>query len=177
MREILGRWIEQARREGEFPDLVLIDGGKGQLAMAERAFREFEYIQSGLASIAKPLEGEAADKFFLPGRKNPVFFKPGTSALFLLQRVRDEAHRFAIEYNRALRRKTGLRSALDDVPGVGAKRRASLLQAFGSLKRLRAATRDEIAATPGISPRVAGAVYAFLHSAEAAAGADAPGES
>ena len=177
MREVLGRWIEQARKEGEFPDLVLIDGGRGQLAMAERAFRELEYLQSGLASIAKPLEGEAADKFFLPGRKNPVVFKHGSSALFLLQRIRDEAHRFAVAYNRALRRKANLRSALDDVPGVGAKRRALLLRAFGSLKRLGAATREEIAATPGVPPRVAEAVYAFLHSADAASGADAPGES
>ena len=163
MFEVIGRWIDQARKEETFPNLVLVDGGKGQLAMAARIFAEKEYIQSPLASIAKPKEGEATDKFYLPGRKNPIVFKPNSSALYLLQRVRDEAHRFAIEYNRKLRKQTGLRSALDAIPGVGAKRRKALLSAFGSLKKLKEATREEIEAVDGIPPRVAADVHAFLN--------------
>ena len=163
MREVLSRWIERARKEEEFPDLVLIDGGKGQLAIAERVFRELNYLQSELASIAKPTAREASDKFYRPGRKNPIMLKRGTSALFLLQRVRDEAHRFAIEYNRRLRRKRTLRSSLEDIPGVGPGRRKALIRAFGSVKRLRGATVEEVAVVPGIPRSVADKVYLFLH--------------
>jgi excinuclease ABC subunit C len=99
---------------------------------------------------------------FLPGRKNPVVLRRNSTALFLLQRVRDEAHRFAITYHRELRRRDRLHSRIEDIEGVGPGRRRALLRHFGSLKRLRAASVDEIAAVPGISLRLAADIRAQL---------------
>ncbi len=99
------------------------------------------------------------ERVFLPGRKNPVVLRRNSTALFLLQRVRDEAHRFAITYHRALRRRERLHSGLEDIAGVGPERRRVLLRHFGSLKRLRAATVAEIAAVPGIPLRLAGEIH------------------
>jgi excinuclease ABC subunit C len=102
------------------------------------------------------------ERVFLPGRANPVVLRRNSNALFLLQRLRDEAHRFAITYHRALRGRERLRSALDAVPGVGAERRRRLLRAFGSVKRMRAATVEELARVPGISAALAASVRAVL---------------
>jgi len=95
------------------------------------------------------------ERVFLPGRKNPVVLRRNSTALFLLQRVRDEAHRFAITYHRTLRAKERLRSVLDDIPGVGAARRKRLLRHFGSLRRIRAANVAELAEVSGISTALA----------------------
>jgi excinuclease ABC subunit C len=102
------------------------------------------------------------ERVFLPGRVNPVVLRRNSNALFLLQRLRDEAHRFAITYHRALRGKERLRSLLDSVPGVGAERRRRLLRAFGSVKRMRGATIDELAQVPGISATLAATIRAAL---------------
>lgn len=164
MYEVLTRWVKRIRNSGNFPDLVLIDGGKGQLAMAERAFHELDYISSALASISKPRELEKTDKIYIPGRKNPVALKIGSSGLLYLQRIRDEAHRFAIEYNRNLRQKQSRKSLLDDIPGIGDKRRNLLLRHFGSLKKLRQASLEQIMATPGIPESTAKSIYSFLQT-------------
>ena len=112
---------------------------------------------------ARETEIERSDeRVFLPGRVNPVVLRRNSNALFLLQRLRDEAHRFAITYHRALRGKERLRSVLDAIPGVGAERRRRLLRAFGSVKRMRAATVDELAEVPGISPVLARTVREAL---------------
>jgi len=122
----------------------------------------------GLAKMRVTRDARAAEiarsdeRVFLPGRVNPVILRRNSSALFLLQRLRDEAHRFAITYHRALRGKERLRSLLDSVPGVGAERRRRLLRAFGSVKRMRAATVDELAQVPGISATLAATVRAAL---------------
>src|SRR5262249_51178483 len=102
------------------------------------------------------------ERVFLPGRKNPVVLKRNSNALFLLQRVRDEAHRFAITYHRMLRKKERLRSVLDAIPGVGSERRRRLLRHCGSVRRMQTATIEELAQVPGISAALAIAVRKAL---------------
>jgi excinuclease UvrABC nuclease subunit len=104
------------------------------------------------------------ERLFLPNRKNPVTFPPNSPALFLVQRVRDEAHRFAITYHRKLRKVANQRSVLEEIPGVGAKRKRLLLRHFGSLAAVKAAPEQEIARVEGIGEVAAHAIYEFLHS-------------
>ncbi|HEY7063223.1 MAG TPA: excinuclease ABC subunit UvrC [Chloroflexota bacterium] len=134
----------------EVPDLVIVDGGKGQLSAALR-------VMEDLALVAIPVVGLAKEReeIFLPGRSEPVLLPRGSQSLFLVQRIRDEAHRFAITYHRKLRGKKGLHSALDDLPGVGPKRKRAMLRAFGSLNGIKAASVDELAAIPGMTRRTA----------------------
>ncbi len=139
------------------PGLVLVDGGKGQLAVARRVLAELGLDDLPLASLAKREE-----LLFQPGEPVPVRLPRDSQALFLVQRARDEAHRFAITYNRKLRRQKGLRSSLEEVPGVGPKRRKALLLHFGSVARIRAASLDDIAAAPGMTRRVAEQIKAYL---------------
>lgn len=140
------------------PDLLLIDGGKGQLAMAQEVLRDFGLTDEvPVASLAKREE-----ELFVPGRVDSIWLDRHSQALFLVQRVRDEAHRFANEGHRQRRSKVGIASILDSIPGVGPKRRKALLDQFGSLDGLRAATWEEIAAMPGIPADVAQAIKAHL---------------
>jgi len=157
MREVLSRRLTRAEEAGwEPPDLILIDGGKGQLNIAHQAMTDLGYEDAvGLASIAKGREEGESDKIYIHGRKNPLVFSRNSPVLFLLMRVRDEAHRFAITFHKKLRGKRALKSELDDIPGIGAKRKRELIKRFGSVVRLRAATVEEIAAVPGMSVRIA----------------------
>ncbi|MDP2689794.1 MAG: excinuclease ABC subunit UvrC, partial [Deltaproteobacteria bacterium] len=142
MHEVLSRRLTRADEEGwDAPDLVLIDGGKGQLNIAHRVLDELGCAgEIGLASIAKgKYEGES-DKIYIYGRKNPTVFSRNSQVLFLLMRIRDEAHRFAITFHKKLRGKRAVSSALDDVPGIGAKRKKELIQRFGSLSGIKGAT-------------------------------------
>jgi excinuclease ABC subunit C len=140
------------------PDLLLIDGGKGQLAVAGEVLRDFNLEgEVPYASLAKQEE-----EVFLPDRPTSVLLPRRSEALFLVQRVRDEAHRFANEGHRKRRAKVGVASILDSVPGVGPKRRQLLLKRFGSLEGLREASFEEISAVPGIPPEVAVAIKAHL---------------
>ncbi len=246
IREVmLRRFRPESDRAREFPDLFIVDGGKGQLGMAEEVFRELGITDVSLAGMAKSrlkvraprkfpgvITGPAADRvseprpdtsidgteaksindyfpdapdyvggepeadepvtlkarerfrpltvqgygkeevirfrteerIFLPGRKNPVTFATNSPALFLLERIRNETHRTAINYHRKLREKTNRRSMLDEVPGVGPKRKALLLRHFGSLTALRAATPEDIAAVDGVSADAAQNVYDFIHA-------------
>ncbi|HET7289206.1 MAG TPA: excinuclease ABC subunit UvrC [Thermodesulfobacteriota bacterium] len=157
MREVLSRRLTRAEEEvWGIPDLILIDGGKGQLNIAHSVIEELGYTgELDLASIAKGrYEGES-DKMYIYGRKNPIVFSRNSQVLFLLMRVRDEAHRFAITFHKKLRGKRAVSSALDDVPGIGAKRKKELIKRFGSLSGIKAASVDEIAAVPGLSRRIA----------------------
>ena len=104
------------------------------------------------------------ERVFRPRRKNPVTFLSNSAALFILQQVRDEAHRFAITYHRQLRSKQNLRSELEDIPGVGAGRRTQLLRHFGSLKQIREASLAELTSVPGLPERIAHAVYDYFHA-------------
>ncbi len=171
MFEVLRRRLTRARREQVFPDLLVVDGGKGQLNVALEVLRELEIDQIDVVGLAKMRVVSAAhaetiersdERVFLPGRANPVVLRRNSNALFLLQRLRDEAHRFAVTYHRALRGRERLRSVLDAIPGVGAERRRRLLRAFGSVKRMRAATVAELAQVPGIPAPLAGAIHAAL---------------
>src|SRR4029077_4322468 len=146
-------------REG-LPDLLVIDGGLGQLGAARAALEEGGIGDlAGLARAKERVERDATateirrrpERVFLPGRKNPVVLKANSTALFLLQRVRDEAHRFVNLYHRKLRARARFMSRLDAVPGVGPRRRRALLRRFGSLRRVGEASVDEIATVPGIT--------------------------
>lgn len=139
------------------PDLVLVDGGKGQLRVAATVLQTLGLDDLRVAALAKREE-----LLFRPGRAEPVRLPRDSRALHLVQRARDEAHRFAVSYNRKLRRDRGLRSSLDEIPGVGAKRRRALLAHFGSLDAIRAASVDDLAALPGMTRRVAEQVKAYL---------------
>ena len=139
------------------PNLVVIDGGQPQVAAAARALAELGIDDVAVCGLAKRLE-----EVWLPGEDSPVIMPRSSEGLYLLQRVRDEAHRFAITYHRAKRSKALAVSELDSVPGLGPARRATLLRHFGSVRRLADATEPEIAGLPGIGPRVAEAVLAAL---------------
>ena len=145
MREVVGRHFRRLREEGgDPPDLVLIDGGKGQLGMAVEAIRREGFPEQALLGLAKRIE-----EVFLPGRSEPILLSLHSPALKLLQHIRDEAHRFAITFQRNQRTATVASSWLDSVPGIGPSKRSLLLQQFGSVARLRQATERELAAVVG----------------------------
>jgi len=139
------------------PGLVVVDGGPPQVAAAQRALDELGIDDVPVCGLAKRLE-----EVWLPSQEDPVILPRTSEGLYLLQRIRDEAHRFAINHHRSRRSKTMVESLLDDVPGLGEVRRKSLLKRFGSLKKLRAATVDEIAEVPGIGLRTAEAIALAL---------------
>ena len=139
------------------PSLVVIDGGPAQVAAAVRALAELGIDDVSVCGLAKRLE-----EVWLPGDDSPVILPRTSEGLYLLQRVRDEAHRFAITYHRAKRSKALAVSELDAVPGLGPARRATLLRHFGSVRRMAGATEAEIAALPGIGPRLASSILAAL---------------
>ena len=145
--------------QGKFsypPSLIVIDGGPGQLGRATKVLNELD-LEIPVVGLAKRME-----EVYLPGRPEPVRIARDAEALYLLQQVRDEAHRFAITYHRQLRSKSMIDSILDEVPGIGAKRKGDLLRRFGSLKKIREASADELA---GVVPRgVADHLYAVLHN-------------
>jgi excinuclease ABC subunit C len=145
------------------PQLVVVDGGPPQVAAAAAAMRELGVDDVALCGLAKRLE-----EVWLPDNPDPVILPRTSEALYLLQRVRDEAHRFAITYHRQKRSVSMTQSLLDGVPGLGETRRKALLRHFGSVKRLRAATVEEIAEVPGVGPQTAAAVHAALASSSPA---------
>jgi excinuclease ABC subunit C len=139
------------------PNLLLVDGGAPQVAAAADVLADLGITDVAVAGLAKRLE-----EVWLPGEPEPVVLGRTSEGLYLLQRVRDEAHRFAITYHRQKRSATMTASALDEVPGLGASRRAALLKHFGSLRKLRSASIDQITAVPGVGRRTAEAVLAAL---------------
>ena len=144
------------------PNLVVVDGGPLQAAAAARALGELGIDDVAVCGLAKRLE-----EVWLPGEEYPVILPRSSEGLYLLQRVRDEAHRFAIAYHRAKRGKAATTSALDDVPGLGPARRRALLKQFGSVRKLGAASIEEIAAVPGIGNRLAATISAALGANQA----------
>jgi excinuclease ABC subunit C len=158
LREVLQRRF--AKKAWPLPDLLLIDGGRGQLNVGILAAKEAGLSDLSLASLAKEEE-----LVFRPGRVEPIRLPDGSRGKHLLQQVRDETHRFALRYHRSLRGKSGLRSVLDEIPGIGPRRKRLLLQRFGSLKRLRAASLEELKTVGGLPPRVAEATHRLLNAA------------
>lgn len=171
MHEILSRRFRRGLADGDLPDLIVIDGGKGQLASARAAMKDLGVEGVDLVSLAKSHDLEVEDRdveskasperVFLLDRKDPIVLPQSSPELFMLTRLRDEAHRFAITFQRKLQRKRGLASELEQIPGVGDGRKRTLLKHFGSVKRVRDATIDEIAVAVG--PAVAERVHAWLH--------------
>ncbi len=151
-----------ARKFAYPPNLVVVDGGPLQADAAARALAELGIDDIAVCGLAKRLE-----EVWQPGEEYPVILPRSSEGLYLLQRVRDEAHRFAITYHRAKRSKAATTSVLDDVPGLGPARRKTLLKHFGSVRKLSAASVEEIAAVPGIGPRLAATVSAALGSNQA----------
>jgi excinuclease ABC subunit C len=158
MREVVQRRFKRAvDAEAEqdaawttLPDLVIIDGGKGQLSAAKEVFDDLNIINIPVVGLAKQFE-----EIYRPDRPDPVLLPRDSQALYLVQRIRDEAHRFALTFHQKTRQKAALTSPLDAVPGVGPKRKKALIQHFGSVKRLRAASVDDIAGVDGIGPALA----------------------
>jgi excinuclease ABC subunit C len=141
------------------PSLIVVDGGPPQVAAAQAAMRQLGITDIALCGLAKRLE-----EVWVPDDDDPVIMPRTSEGLYLLQRVRDEAHRFAIAHHRQRRAKAMTGSALDDVPGLGPTRRRVLLKTFGSVKKLRAASAEEIANVPGIGPATAESIVAALSS-------------
>jgi len=172
--EVLERRFRPGPKRGELPELLVIDGGLGQLAAAKAALAEVRLDDLPVVGLAKervardPLAREIQkrpDRVFLPGRKNPVILRSNSTALFLLQRVRDEAHRFANTYHRTLRRRARLTSLLESIEGVGPGRRRALLRQFGSMRRVQTASREELLRVPGISGALADRIREQLSTA------------
>jgi excinuclease ABC subunit C len=181
MREVLARRLAEAkkgsRKFSKLPDLIIVDGGKGQVTAAASAIEQQGYRLPGPSARLGPVptnaEGAAmlplcglAKRFellILPGEPDPVVLPRDSQALYLVQRIRDEAHRFANAYRSLLQGKARSRSLLDDIPGIGPKRRRELLRRFGSLDAIRAASEDDLASAPTMNRLSASKVYAFFH--------------
>ncbi|MEE3258853.1 MAG: excinuclease ABC subunit UvrC [Candidatus Latescibacterota bacterium] len=159
IHQVVHRRFRGLKERGEaFPDLLLIDGGKGQLSSAVEALRELGVENQPVLGIAKRFE-----EVFLPDEAKPRLLPKTSASLRLLQMLRDEAHRFALKNHRDQRAKSTLTSALDDIPGIGPKKRNVLLKAFGSVKRIAATPIAEITAIPGFSPKQAVDLLAHLN--------------
>jgi len=139
------------------PDLLIVDGGKGQLSSAREVMHEM-----GVGHIATVGLAKREEELFVPDRSDSVLLERNSQGLYLLQRIRDEAHRFAITYHRKLRKREGTRSLLDEIPGIGPKRRRVLLERFGSLEGIRKASVDDLAAVPGMTKPAAQQVAEHL---------------
>jgi excinuclease ABC subunit C len=188
--ETISRRLKRGLKDDDLPDLLVVDGGKGQLGVAIAAFKDAGAPIGGdgtwLAGIAKArtldddraarlggqnenlLDGDevqrSAERLFLPGVKDPLALKPHSAERFLLEQVRDEAHRFAITGHRKRRKRRTLKSALDDIPGVGPAKRRALLSALGSVKAIRAASESELADVKGVGPKLAKKIRAALEA-------------
>ncbi len=166
MEEVVGRRYRRLREEGKlFPDLIVIDGGRGQIGAALKAFISLDSLPPALIGLAKQHE-----TIIFPDERPPLNLSLSHPGLQLLQRLRDEAHRFANTYNADLRSRKIRESVLDDFPGLGEKRRAALLAHFGSIEKLRAATVDEIAEVAGFGARMAEDLQHFLHRPDTPSG-------
>jgi excinuclease ABC subunit C len=176
MQEVLTRRFRRALAEGQaLPDLVLLDGGKGQLNIGREVLKELGIKNLAVVALAKEREiGEAlsaelkkkGERVYLPGVKDPVWMPAHTAGLHLIQRIRDEAHRFAVAYHRRLRRKAAVRSELEEIPGIGPKKRNLLLKHLGGVERIKRAGVEELAQVPGISRSDAERIRKFFGQAQ-----------
>lgn len=153
------RYARLIKEKKDLPDLILIDGGKGQLSAAVHVFEKLSLNDQPVIGLAKRLE-----EVFVPGISDAQSVSKTSPGLFLLQRVRDEAHRFAVQYHRNLRKKRTVKSALDDIPGIGEVRRTALFKAFGSIESIREASEQDISRVPGMNRKVAEQVIETLRS-------------
>ncbi|MEA3465708.1 MAG: excinuclease ABC subunit UvrC [Thermodesulfobacteriota bacterium] len=176
LHEVLSRRLRRGVDEDDLPDMLLIDGGKGQLSMVEDVINQLDLSgRLDLVSIAKSrikrnrrgqVVERSEERFFRPGRKNPVVLRQGSPALFMLERLRNEAHRFAITHHRKLRTKAGLESELEQISSIGPKRRKLLLKHCGSVNKIKQATLEELRQVSGLPEAAATAVYEYFHGGE-----------
>jgi excinuclease ABC subunit C len=171
--EVLERRLRRGIQEGDLPDLMIIDGGKGQLARVRKVMSELNLVDIdviGLAKARRQRRGSrivrSDERVVKDDRDEPIVLKQDSPENHFLVRVRDEAHRFAITYHRNLKRRELTRSSLDSIPGIGPKRRAALLKHLGSLAAVKQASLDELAAVPGLGPRASERVYTFFRRGE-----------
>ncbi|MDE0298711.1 MAG: excinuclease ABC subunit UvrC [Candidatus Poribacteria bacterium] len=157
MNEVLGRRLSRAIAENTLPDLILIDGGKGQLSAACEALESLNLENLPIIGLAKRFE-----HIFLPGQSEPIVLRHDNPTLHLIQRLRDEAHRFALAYHRKLRSRALNHSVLDAIPNIGAKRKQALLQHFGSIDSIRVASLDQLLAVKGITHAIAANIRKHL---------------
>jgi excinuclease ABC subunit C len=170
MREVLLRRYGRALEgQGVLPDLILLDGGRGQLGAGLKALEELGLDYLPLAALAK-----RAEEVYTPDRLEPLVLEMGSPALQALQKVRDEAHRFAVTYHKKLRQRRTIASILDQIPGVGPTVRTSLLKTLGSARGVKAATVAELAAVPKVTPKLAQRIHAFFHASDPVAEPETP---
>ena len=157
LKEVLKRHYEKALKEDVLPDLLILDGGKGQLNCAQSVLKELGIVSIDILSVAKEKgrhdKGLTKEKIFIPNQKNPIVLSPRSSTLFLLQKIRDEAHRIAISFHRKRRSKRLLSSSLDAIPGIGPKKCLLLLKHFGSVKNIQKASKKELENLPMLSKK------------------------
>lgn len=159
MKEVVGRRYARLVKEGKsMPDLIVIDGGKGQLGAACEALSELNVVGQEILGLAKRQE-----EIYLPGQSSPILLSRRSEALFLLQRIRDEAHRFAVTFHRKRRAKRSLVSNFDLLPGIGAARRKQLMEHFGTFANFKEASLEEIQAVPRMPKNIAAKMFAMLH--------------
>ncbi len=159
MGEVVRRYFTRLNQEKkEFPDLVLVDGGKGQLSTTIQTLKKLSIKNQNVMALAKRL-----DEVFVPGKSDSLMIPKSSASLKLLQRIRNEAHRFAVEYHRKLRKKRTIRSELDEIPGIGPARRKILLKHFGSVEKIKQASLHELLQAEGISKKTAENIYNYFH--------------
>jgi excinuclease ABC subunit C len=171
MYEVLLRRYRRAVEENDLPDMVLLDGGKGQLNVAQEVFKELGIKGVDLLSLAKARRGgdhrfhieKSGEKVFHPQYKEPIVLGKQAPLLRFLDRIRDEAHRFAITYHKKVRKRGTIRSVLEEIPGIGRIRQRELLKYFGSVEKIKEATLEELGRVPKMTPKSARSVYDFFH--------------
>ena len=173
MHEVLERRFRRGMEQGDLPDLVVVDGGRGQLGMALTAMADLGVKEVDVVALAKmrvqaaprsPEIQRIEERVFRPGQSNPIVLNRNSNVLFLLQRVRDEAHRFAITHHKKLRSKQILESVLDRIPGIGGVRKRALLRTLGSTKRIEEATMEDLLKVPSINEKTAREILDSLRS-------------
>jgi len=157
MRQVLKRHFSREKEKGDFCDLIIVDGGKGHLNLALEVFKELDIASIDAIALTKEEarhdKGLTQEKIYVPYRKDPLLIDPRSPLLFLLQKIRDEAHRQAIEFHRKRRSKRTISSSLDELPGIGPIKKKRLLQRFGSVKAIKNATREELETVKGLTAR------------------------
>jgi excinuclease ABC subunit C len=171
MYEVLLRRYQKAVDEQNLPDLVLLDGGRGQLNVAQEVFKELKIKEVDLISLAKertvesprlPRMRKTEEKVFHPQYKEPILLGRHSPLLLFLDRIRDEAHRFAITYHKKMRSGETIKSVLGEIPGIGEKRQNGLLKYFGSIEKIKEATEEELTKVPKMNRKTAQLVYHFF---------------
>ncbi len=174
LHEVLQRRLSKGEEIAPLPNLLVVDGGKGQLNVALKVIHELDLTLIDVISLAKGQKRgrkelsstvpEMPEQIFIPNRKNPLILPPWSASLLLLQRIRDESHRFALAYHKKLRSKQNIRSSLEDIPGVGEKVCASLLRHFGSVDKVKNASVKELCQVPYLKEKVAEEIYKFFRT-------------